>query len=304
MSETETHTLPSDTVKRLERSRSDRMLAGVCGGLAKYFDIHPAVYRVGFVVLTLLGGAGIVIYIAAAMVIPKEGEEDSFASAILRERRDRPWPVIGLGLIAIVLASLLSKATLWPHGDAWFGFLVLGAAILWITRHGRKDPSADVPTLARQDSRRVGRLFKGLAIAFATLVALAFISAAAVASVFHVHLSHGVGNHNYVVTSAAELNRSYTLGVGKLTLDLREAGLGAGETHLKARVDVGEIRVIVPEGVALRVKAGAQIGQVEVLGKKDDGHHAERIVSQTGEQVLVLDAHVGLGEVHVDRAVR
>src|SRR5436190_9786284 len=112
-----THTLQNGDVKRLERSRSDRMVAGVAGGLARYFDIHPAVYRVGFVVLTLLGGAGIVIYIAAALVMPNEGEEDSFATRVLRERRDRPWPVIGLGLLAIALASWLSTASLAPHGD-------------------------------------------------------------------------------------------------------------------------------------------------------------------------------------------
>ena len=46
---------------RLERSRSDRMLAGVAGGLAAYFELHPAVFRVAFVVLTLMGGAGIPI---------------------------------------------------------------------------------------------------------------------------------------------------------------------------------------------------------------------------------------------------
>ena len=53
------HTVEGPAVKRLERSRDDRMLAGVCGGLARYFGIHPAFYRVGFVVLTLIGGAGI-----------------------------------------------------------------------------------------------------------------------------------------------------------------------------------------------------------------------------------------------------
>ena len=61
------------------------MLAGVCGGLASYFEIHPAFYRVGFVVLTLLGGAGILIYLAAALVMPDEGKADSVASAALRE---------------------------------------------------------------------------------------------------------------------------------------------------------------------------------------------------------------------------
>ena len=71
-------------VKRLERSRSDRMLAGVCGGLARYFGIHPAFYRVGFVVLTLIGGAGILVYLAALLVIPDEGKEDSIAAETLR----------------------------------------------------------------------------------------------------------------------------------------------------------------------------------------------------------------------------
>ena len=82
-------------IRRLQRSRSDRMVAGVSGGLARYFEIHPAVFRVGFVVLTLLGGAGILIYAAAALVMPDEGKDDSIATAALRNRRDRPWPLIG-----------------------------------------------------------------------------------------------------------------------------------------------------------------------------------------------------------------
>src|SRR4051812_8150568 len=75
-------TAPVD-LKRLERSRDDRMVAGVCGGLAHYFDINPAFYRVGFVVLTLLGGAGILIYAAAALVIPDQGRRGANAAAAL-----------------------------------------------------------------------------------------------------------------------------------------------------------------------------------------------------------------------------
>ena len=68
------HTTHIPEIRRLERSRSDRMLAGVSGGLARYFEIHPAIFRVGFVVLTLLGGAGLLIYAAAALVMPDEGK--------------------------------------------------------------------------------------------------------------------------------------------------------------------------------------------------------------------------------------
>src|SRR5580765_7415242 len=95
------HTVEGPAVKRLERSRSDRMLARVSGGLASSFEIHPAFFRVGFVVLTLLGGSGIVICLAAALVMPDEGKEDSVVSAALRNRRDRPWPLIGIALLGV-----------------------------------------------------------------------------------------------------------------------------------------------------------------------------------------------------------
>src|SRR5918911_2431956 len=157
-----THTLPNGTTRRLERSRSDRMVAGVAGGLARYFDIHPAVYRVGFVVLTLLGGAGVIIYLALALVMPDEGKEDSIATSALRNRRERPWPLIGLALVGVAIASLLSRATLWPHGDAWFVLLVVGGAILWITRHGTgtDTATADASALAAEDPRRMPRVGK------------------------------------------------------------------------------------------------------------------------------------------------
>src|SRR5205085_1457074 len=129
------NTTAQPAVKRLERSRDDRMLAGVCGGLARYFELNPAFYRVGFVVLTLLGGAGILIYLAAALVIPEEGKTDSIAAEALRERREKPWQLIGLGLVAVAVAVLLSRATLWPRGDvAWILVLLAGAVVLWTQR--------------------------------------------------------------------------------------------------------------------------------------------------------------------------
>jgi phage shock protein PspC (stress-responsive transcriptional regulator) len=299
-----THTLENGAAKRLERSRSDRMVAGVCGGLARYFDIHPAFYRVGFVVLTLLGGAGILIYAAAALVIPDEGKEDSVATAALRNRRDRPWPLIGLALVGVALASLLSHATLWPHGDAWFLLLVAGAVILWITRHSTEVASDDASALAAEDSRRLRRVGKGLAIAAGTIIALTLVAAAIFASIFHVHVGRGVGDRNYVVAGAQDLHRNYRLGIGDLNVDLRNVSLPRGETHVAARVDAGNLRVVVPEGVALRVHGDAQLGQVEVLGQIADGRNVDKNVAQAGKRILVLDAHVGVGKVTVTRAVR
>src|SRR3954469_15360498 len=122
-------TAPTD-LKRLERRRDDRMVAGVCGGLARYFDINPAFYRVGFVVLALLGGAGILIYAAAALVIPDEGRDESTVEQALRERRDRPWRLIGLALVTVSAIVLLSEVHFWEGRFAWMLLLVAGIVLL------------------------------------------------------------------------------------------------------------------------------------------------------------------------------
>ena len=56
--------------KRLYKSYNDRKLLGVCGGLAEYFDIDSGFIRVGLIVLTFLGGSGILLYFLLAWIIP------------------------------------------------------------------------------------------------------------------------------------------------------------------------------------------------------------------------------------------
>src|SRR6266436_4461177 len=77
---TETIPGPAAEPRRLERSRERRWLGGVCAGLGRYFNLSPNVYRIGFVALALAGGTGILLYVAAWLVIPHEGVEDSIAA--------------------------------------------------------------------------------------------------------------------------------------------------------------------------------------------------------------------------------
>jgi phage shock protein C len=61
---------------RLYRSRSEKMIAGVCGGLGEYFDVDPVLVRLLFVALTLIsGGLGLVAYIIFWVVVPRQGDE-------------------------------------------------------------------------------------------------------------------------------------------------------------------------------------------------------------------------------------
>jgi phage shock protein C len=58
--------------KRLLRSRQNRRLAGVCGGIADYFGWDPTLVRAGWVVLTLLGGSGVLLYLILWLVVPDQ----------------------------------------------------------------------------------------------------------------------------------------------------------------------------------------------------------------------------------------
>ncbi|MCJ7513500.1 MAG: PspC domain-containing protein [Anaerolineales bacterium] len=59
-------------IRRLYRSRSERMFAGVCGGLGGYFDVDPTLVRVLFVVLALAGGPGLIAYLLLLILVPIE----------------------------------------------------------------------------------------------------------------------------------------------------------------------------------------------------------------------------------------
>jgi len=62
--------------KRLTRSKEDRMVAGVCGGIANYLDLDPTLVRLVFVALSLMsGGQGLIIYIIMMLVVPEESSE-------------------------------------------------------------------------------------------------------------------------------------------------------------------------------------------------------------------------------------
>ncbi len=58
--------------KRLTRAEEGKMLCGVCAGIANYFDIDPTLIRLAWVILSCLGGTGILAYFVAAIIIPKE----------------------------------------------------------------------------------------------------------------------------------------------------------------------------------------------------------------------------------------
>jgi phage shock protein PspC (stress-responsive transcriptional regulator) len=276
-----THITDSPQIKRLERSSSDSLIAGVSGGLGRYFELNPAVFRLGFVILTLLGGVGILVYLAAVLVIPAEGSERSIAADVLAERRDRPWPVVGLGLAGVALLLLLSRSDI-SAGAGWIVILIAGLAILWASRGQKR---------ARRLLLTLGTLATLAAIAASLAVVLAF-------TWFNVSLNDGVGENRFTPVSAAAIPASYKLGVGNLVIDLSKVQ-SPGDHRIKAKVGIGELRIVVPRGADVRVDAHAKLGDVTVFRSHDDGRDAR---VRTGTGTLQIDATVGAGSIDVVRA--
>jgi phage shock protein PspC (stress-responsive transcriptional regulator) len=349
------------------------MLGGVCGGLGEYFNVNPAFYRVAFVVLALLGGAGILIYGACLLVIPGEGERESIASEALRNHRRRPALLVGLALVAFAGIALFSRVSFHVDNDlVWLVVLVVGAGIMmseWRRSQPRvssasasTDPPAGAPTVAPSVASPVATptasppasrpgpspfllALGGLVVAGGILGLLAATGvdipwavtlgaaavavgvgvvvgavnrrrvgalallgillalAAVLAGTIHLHLDDGIGDRSYVPASTAGLRSDYRLGVGHLEIDLSKLALGRVPTHVRAHLGVGGLRVVVPPGVRVHVVGHADWGEVDLLGRDDNGHDVTTTVGPA-DALLVVDADVGAGRIEVIRAVR
>jgi phage shock protein PspC (stress-responsive transcriptional regulator) len=278
------HTTHIPEIKRLERVNEGRILTGVSAGLGRYFDLNPNVFRLGLVVLTLVGGAGILVYLAALLVMPAEGADKSIAEQVLADRRDHPWALVGFALAGIAILVLLTHASSWPTlGAGWILVLLAGLVILAVARSDRA-------------TRRIAWLFATLA----ALILVAIIAAAITAFAwFNVSLSNGTGERNYTPASAADVHSTYKLGVGRLELDLSRVAFTSPQ-NVQVRLGVGHIHVTVPQDTTVLVDSHAKVGDVNVFGQTDDGQNAT--VRAGHGNVLHLDVRVGAGDINVERA--
>jgi phage shock protein PspC (stress-responsive transcriptional regulator) len=270
--------------RRLTRPASDRWLGGVASGLGEYFDLSPTIYRIAFVALALAGGTGVLLYLAAWLVIPEDGVADSIAARELAKYRDRPRRLLGFAILGFAAIFVLSESHVWPSpGNIWLA-LVLGiAAVVW----WRLGPASST-------RRRVVAAF---------VLGLVALLLATVAFAVRVPLFAGVGDRVDRPVDVADVHSKYELGIGDLTLDFAGVSLPRGETFVKARVGIGDLKVFVPENATVEIEGRVQAGQLRLLDERDSGTHVRaHVVDRTGSgRVLVLDARTGLGKVEVER---
>ena len=117
----------STTPARLYRSKTDKVIGGVCGGLAAYFKIDPAIVRLAFVLFALAGGASILLYIVLWIAVPLG---DTTAVATSGASGDIiAYGLIGLGAIALLANFGVFRFINWSVGWPLL-VIALGVALL------------------------------------------------------------------------------------------------------------------------------------------------------------------------------
>src|SRR2546423_2011304 len=260
--------------KRLVRTTDDRVIAGVAGGLGRYFGVDPVLFRVGLIALVFLGGAGVVLYGVAWLLVPDEATgRAADARSILRR----------LGLVAAVLVVCT---------------LVFGGGF-WAAAEGGGTVAAILVIVARL-VLVVGAVRGGMR--WLILPALSLGIAVALVSAADVKLDGGVGDREYRPASVAAVRDNYKLGVGQLLVDLRGVKLPPGDRPMHIHLGVGDARVVVPEDVCVVSRAQIGMGAVNLFDSDHGGvdvNWEDAPRAPTGTARLVVDADIGIGALEV-----
>jgi phage shock protein PspC (stress-responsive transcriptional regulator) len=318
--------------RRLYRSRDERMIAGVAGGLADYFGVDPVLVRVALVALVFAGGAGVLAYIAAWLLVPEEGAEPSAGAGKIATIAGAialvcavfaivpfggPWNWGGpfAGLVALGLAGLavwwmasgehpsgsgrdvLRRAGLGLALIALCGVFAIGGA--WATATGGGAVVAIVVIVAGL-WLMAGAFFGGAR--WLILPALALALPAGVVSAANINVDGGVGDRRYRPTAATEVRNEYRLGAGRLVVDLRNADLPPGDHHTRIEIGLGQAVIAVPGDVCVTSRAKIGAGHVAVFDRESDGVDVDWQDDRTAPRDtprLIIDGHIGLGEIVV-----
>jgi phage shock protein PspC (stress-responsive transcriptional regulator) len=309
------------------------MIGGVSGGIGRYFGIDPTLVRIGFVVLALLGGTGLIVYGAALVLVPLD-EERTDAPSTPRDR------ALAIGIaVALIIAGLVFGSFGFLFGGALvpLGFLLLlGLAVWWLVSGER--PQGGAGAVARRALQGIALLIACGALAVASffasglgggvvvagiviaagagLVAAAFVGGArwlvlpalaialplAFVSAAGIDLDGGFGERRERPATLGELAQGYRLGAGELVVDLRHLDLPAGDHPLKVRVGTGHALVLVPDGVCVASSADVGMGAVAVFGRTSGGidvDWSDMRRARAGAARLVLEGDIGLGLLEV-----
>ena len=271
--------------KRLRRSSTDRVIAGVSGGLGRHFGIDPVIFRIAFVVSVFFGGVGAAAYLLFALFVPTDGEPDRAQRAGEWLRSLGFWRGLGVAALAVLaLAGLFALA-----GGAAFA-----VALGWGTPVG-------IAIVVIGAVLVIAAFRGGAKWLIAPAVALAVGASTAAAA--DLDFRGGIGEREYhPVTVAAIPADGYRLGVGHLVVDLRALPWNReGVVRVKADLGAGQSSVFVPSRVCVVSTTHVGFGESEVAGERNDGADVDGSTGAGSTAVprLVIDAGVDAGPLRI-----
>ena len=132
--------------KKLYKSANDKVLAGVCGGIGEYFAIDTVIIRLLWVVFTLMGGAGLIAYIIAAIIVPANPLNTPLEDHYTRTEESGSEPrnnsrssSLVLGIILVVFGGfvLLKDFIPWIPRDVFMAAILIGLGVFFIVRKNK-----------------------------------------------------------------------------------------------------------------------------------------------------------------------
>jgi phage shock protein PspC (stress-responsive transcriptional regulator) len=271
----------------LLRSKDDRMIWGVAGGLAEHIGFSATLVRIAFVLITLFGGAGLLAYLVLAVALPEDDGTGQPVDESVWARFGKVALLCFLVAVALFVAAGLALVSAWVtatgHGTAIaVAVIVIGLALV-------------ASAFATDVRRRATPPLLVLALVLG-------IPAGAIAAA-DIEFDNSVGERTYTPTVAADIPADgYKLGTGQLVVDLRQLPWKAGETiSASAHLGLGQMIISVPSKVCVVGHAGGKAGELIVAG--DVSHGIDPDVTQgsptSNAPRLDLDADIQLGQLLV-----
>lgn len=289
--------------RKFQRSMNGKFVAGVARGLGNRFDIDANIFRVIFVVLACFWGAGVAIYLALWVFVPRAEGEESETSA-----RDRP-PVSTSRRMSVVLlagsAIALALVVLLIIGRGG-GHLPPSLALVWLAFL-----VALAITALRTSARRLTlrRFFAVVFLSGLCFVILAIGGIVAFVDSTGVTLSGGNGIHAWQPTALNQVSHRYATEFGTGTVDLSSVVFPTSGFVIDASTAVGTLRVVLPRDVVVSLTTHVGVGAVYFVRGSGytSGFIASPVSNLSAAQLrraphLVLDARVGIGQIRIVRA--
>jgi len=271
----------------LLRSKDDRMLWGVAGGLAEHIGFNPTVVRAAFVLVTLFGGAGLLAYLVLAVALPQDDGTGKPVDESIWARLGKVVLVcilVGVGLgVAAGLAVVSARVTATGHGTAiavtviFLGLALVAAAFATDVRRRATPPL--------------------LVLALVLGIPAGGIAAA------DINFDNSVGERTYTPTVATDIPADgYKLGTGQLVVDLRKLPWKPGQTiAASAHLGIGQLIVSAPSSVCVVGHATGKAGELVVAGDVSHGvdPDVDKGTPTSNAPRLDLDADIQLGQMIV-----